>query len=156
VGREVTCNLTDLGIPLDSTGVVNADLIYSIDGGAEDTLAMILVGGDPSDGTWEGILPGIDAGQTMDYRIECCDMQGLQNLPAMIPVSYTVMEKTGDVLFVNDDYYGNGYSYDVISDVIPTADWWDIPTNGEPDASVMGAGYNVIIWNTWEYSMRRS
>jgi hypothetical protein len=152
VGREVTCHLTDLGIPLDSTGVVNADLIYSVDGGAEDTLAMTLIGGDLSDGTWEGILPGINAGQTMDYRIECYDMQGLQNLPAMIPVSYTVMEKTGDVLFVNDDYYGDGYSYDVISDVIPTADWWDIPTNGEPDASVIGAGYDVIIWNTWEYS----
>ena len=152
VGREITCNLSDLGIPLDSTGVASADLIYSIDGGTEDTLVMILVGGDPSDGTWESILPGIDAGQTMEYRIECYDMQGLQNLPAMIPVGYTIMEKTGNVLFVNDDYYGGGYSYDVISDVIPTADWWDIPTNGEPDASVMGAGYDVIIWNTWEYS----
>ncbi len=153
VGREVTCNLTDLGIPLDSTGVMNADLIYAVDGGANDTIPMTLVGGDETDGTWAAILPGIDAGSSMEYYIECYDMQGLQNLPAMIPVSYTIMEKTGDVLFVNDDYYGEAYAgYDVISDVIPTADWWDIPTNGEPDASVLGAGYNVIIWNSWEYS----
>lgn len=153
VGREVTCNLTDLGIPLDSTGVVNADLIYSVDGGTEDTLAMTLIDGDPSDGTWAAILPGINAGQSMEYHIECYDMQGLQNLPAMIPVSYTVLAKSGDVLFVNDDYYGAGYAgFDVIADVLPTADWWDIPSNGEPDASVLGAGYNVIIWNSWEYS----
>jgi hypothetical protein len=152
VGRAVTCNLTDLGIPLDSTGVVRADMIYSV-GGAEDTLPMTLIGGDPSDGTWEAILPGIDVGQTMTYHIECYDMQGLQNLPAMTPVSYTVLEKTSDILFVNDDYYGVGYAgYDVISDVIPYADWWDIPSNGEPDASVLGAGYRVMIWNTWEYS----
>ena len=153
-GREVTVTLSDLGIPLDSTGVTEAWLFYSIDGGADDSLSMILISGDPSGGVWKTILPGLNAGQTMEYYVTCFDMQGLQNLPAMSPVSYTVKAKSGDVLFVNDDYYGGGFSYDVISDVIPQADWWDIPTDGEPDASVMGAGYNVIIWNSWEYSGR--
>jgi len=151
-GREVTATFSDLGIPLDSTGVVAGNLFYSIDGGAYDTLSMTLISGDPASGVWKAILPGINAGQTMDYYINCFDMQGLENLPAMIPVSYTVKEKTGDILFVNDDYYGGGYSYDVITDVIPTADWWDIPSDGAPDNSVLNAGYNVIIWNSWEYS----
>jgi hypothetical protein len=68
------------------------------------------------------------------------------------PASYTIKERASDVLFVNDDYYGGGYSYDVISDMIPLADWWDNPSDGQPDNSVINAGYNVIIWNSWEYS----
>ncbi len=152
-GREVTATLSDLGIPLDSTGVTEAWVYYSIDSDTLwDSLAMTIISGDSSSGVWKAILPGINAGQTMDYYITCFDMQGLENLPAMNPASYTIKEKIGDVLFVNDDYYGGGYSYDVISDVIPTADWWDIPSDGSPDNSVLNAGYNIIIWNSWEYS----
>ncbi|MCK4574825.1 hypothetical protein KAU34_00285, partial [candidate division WOR-3 bacterium] len=53
---------------------------------------------------------------------------------------------------VNDDYYGGSYSYDVIADVLPTADRWEILVDGLPDSSVLLAGYIVIIWNTWERS----
>ena len=150
-GREVTATLSDLGIPPDSTGVTDAWVHYNIDGGGWDSLSLTIISGDPSDGVWKAILPGLNAGQTMEYYFHCYDMQGLISVapPPANPASYTIREKTGDVLFVNDDYYGGGYSYDVISDVIPTADMWDIPTDGEPDASVMLADYNVIIWNSW-------
>jgi len=153
-GREVTATFSDLGIPLDSTGVTEAWLYYTIDGGALDSLSMTLISGDNSYGVWKAILPGINAGQTMEYYFTCYDMQGLSTTdpnPAT-PASYTIREKTGDVLFVNDDYYGGDYSFDVISDVIPTADQWDIPSDGAPDNSDMLAGYDVIIWNSWEYS----
>ncbi len=153
-GREVTATLSDLGIPEDSTGVTDAWVHYRIDGGAWDSLSLTIISGDPSYGVWKAILPGINAGQTMEYYFHCYDMQGLISIdpPQANPVSYTIREKTGDVLFVNDDYYGGGYSYDVIADVVPTADYWEIPSDGPPDASVMLAGYNVIIWNSWEYS----
>ncbi|GAJ03914.1 unnamed protein product, partial [marine sediment metagenome] len=83
----------------------------------------------------------------------CYDMQGLLTVaPPPYTASYTIREKTDDVLFVNDDYYGGSYSYDVIADVLPTADRWEIPVDGLPDSSVLLAGYNVIIWNTWERS----
>ncbi|MCK4585596.1 hypothetical protein KAU13_09300, partial [candidate division WOR-3 bacterium] len=150
-GREVTATLSDLGIPPDSTGVTDAWVHYNIDGGVWDSLSLTIISGDPSYGVWKAILPGINAGQTMEYYFHCYDMQGLLSVapPPANPASYTIREKTGDVLFVNDDYYGGGYSYDVIADVVPTADYWEIPSDGPPDASVMLAGYNVIIWNSW-------
>ena len=153
-GREVTATFSDLGIPLDSTGVVSAWCHYRVDGGAWDSLAMTIISGDGAYGVWKAILPAISAGSTMEYYFSCKDMQGLEttNPPAGNPASYTIKAKSGDVLFVNDDYYGDGYSYDVISDVLPGADQWDISSDGVPDASVLLAGYNVIIWNTWEYS----
>jgi len=153
-GRTVTATFSDLGIPLDSTGVVEGWTHYRIDGGVWDSLSMAIVSGDSSYGVWEATLPGINPGHTMEYYFSCQDMQGLRTVepPAGNPCSYTTREKTDDILFVNDDYYGDGYSYDVIADVIPTADRWEIPTDGIPDSSVLLAGYSVIIWNTWEYS----
>jgi hypothetical protein len=150
--REVTATFSDLGIPLDSTGVVEGWAHYSIDGGAYDSLSMYIISGDSAYGVWKATLPGINPGQTMEYYFSCVDMQGLENVSPMNPVSYTIKEKTDDILYVNDDYYGDAYSYDVIADVIPTADRWDIPGEGLPDSSVLLAGYNVIIWNSWEYS----
>ncbi len=153
-GREVTATLSDLGIPEDSTGVTDAWVHYRIDGGAWDSLSLTIISGDPSYGVWKAILPGINAGQTMGYYFHCYDMQGLISVAPSPgnPVSYTIREKTSDILFVNDDYIGSPYSYDVISDVIPHADMWDNLTDGAPDNSVINAGYNVIIWNSWERS----
>ncbi len=153
-GRKVTATLSDLGIPLDSTGVVEAWVHYCIDSGMWDSLSMYIISGDSSYGVWEETLPGINPGQTMQYFFSCKDMQGLITVDPSWwnPVSYTIREKTDDVLFVNDDYYGGSYSYDVIADVLPTADRWEIPDYGLPDSSVLLAGYNVIIWNTWERS----
>ena len=153
-GRKVRATFSDLGIPFDSTGVVKGWTHYRIDGGVWDSLSMYIISGDSAYGVWKVILPGINPGHTMNYYFSCKDMQGLiATAPAPSnPCSYTIKEKTDDVLFVNDDYYGDGFSYDVISDVIPTADRWEIPTDGLPDSSVLLAGYNAIIWNTWEYS----
>ncbi len=153
-GREVTATFSDLGIPLDSTGVAEGWTHYRIDGGSWDSLSMILISGDSSYGIWEATLPGINPGQTMDYWFSCFDLQGMRTSdpPSGNPVSYTIREQNGDVLFVNDDYYGGSYSYDVIADVIPNADRWEIPTDGVPDSSVILAGYDVIIWSTWELS----
>ncbi|MCK4584184.1 hypothetical protein KAU13_02080, partial [candidate division WOR-3 bacterium] len=152
IGRKVTATFSDLGIPLDSTGVVEAWVYYCIDSGMWDSLSMYIISGDSSYGVWEETLPGINPGQTMDYYFSCKDMQGLITFEPFPPCSYTIKEKTDDILFVNDDYYGPPYSYDVIADVIPTADRWEIPVDGLPDSSVLLAGYNVIIWNTWERS----
>jgi len=153
-GRTVTATFSDLGIPLDSTGVVEGWVHYRIDDGMWVSLSMAIVSGDSAYGVWEATLPGINPGHTMYYYFTCKDMQGfITTDPAPSnPCSYTIKEKTDDVLFVNDDYYGGSYSYDVIADVIPTADRWEIPTDGLPGSSVLLAGYNVIIWNTWERS----
>ncbi len=150
-GRAVTATLSDLGIPLDSTGVVEAWVHYRIDGGVWDSLSMYIISGDSAYGVWEETLPGINPWQTMEYYFSCMDMQGLITVEPSPgnPCSYTIREKTDDVLFVNDDYYGGSYSYDVIADVVPTADRWEIPVDGQPDSSVLLAGYIVIIWNSW-------
>jgi hypothetical protein len=155
-GRKVTATFSDFGIPIDSSGVVEGWTHYRIDGGSWDSLSMLLISGDSTYGVWEATLPGINPGQTMEYFFSCLDMQGLRvyEPPSGLPISYTIKEKTDDILFVNDDYYGGSYSYDVIGDVIPTADRWHIPDDGVPDSSVLLAGYDVIIWNTWELSGR--
>jgi len=153
-GRAVTATFSDLGIPLDSTGVVEGWIHYRIDGGGWDSLSMTMISGDSAYGVWGATLPGINPGHSMEYYFSCKDMQGLATFapPPGNPCSYTIKEKTDDILFVNDDYYGDGYSYDIIADVIPLADRWEIPIDGLPDSSVLLAGYNVIIWNTWERS----
>jgi|GEM_PF-2484634 len=153
-GRTVTATFSDFGIPPDSTGVVEGWTHYRIDDGMWVNLSMGIISGNSAYGVWEATLPGINPGHTMYYYFSCKDMQGLIAVapPPGNPCSYTIKGKTDDILFVNDDYYGGSYSYDVIADVIPTADRWEIPTNGLPDSSVLLAGYNTIIWNTWERS----
>ena len=153
-GRKVTATFSDLGIPPDSTGVVEGWVHCCIDSGMWDSLSMYIISGDSSYGVWEETLPGINPGQTMEYYFSCTDMQGLITIEPSPgnPCSYTIKEGTDNVLFVNDDYYGGAYSYDVIADVVPTADRWEIPVDGQPDSSVLLGGYNVIIWNTWERS----
>lgn len=153
-GREVTAHLSDLGIPLDSTGVVEANLCYWVnrDTLPPDTLEMTLISGTSGDGVWKAILPPASAGDEVEYFVLCKDMQGLVTSTELNSWSYTLREKVYDVLFVNDDYYGGDYSFDAVSWVEPETDHWDVDSYGIPDASVILAGYDIIIWNTWDGS----
>jgi hypothetical protein len=152
--RPVTATFSDFGIPPESSGVAVGRIFYRIDNGSWDSIPMSIISGDSTYGVWEGILPGINPGQRMEYYFKCIDYQGfsiIEPFPGN-PVSYMIRERTSDILFVNDDYYGGSFSYDVVSDVISTADQWEINTDGVPDSSVLLAGYNVIIWNSWGLS----
>lgn len=150
-GRYVEAYAWDIGVPLDSSLVGAMDLIYDVNGGAEDTIALTLVSGGPDAGTWAGYLPPASAGDTVSYYISGVDVQGVETVTA--PSSYVIRagQPTAELLFVNDDYYGfNGY--DPVDAVVPDSvyDFWDAGSYGLPDASVINFGYKAILWTTWD------
>jgi hypothetical protein len=148
--RVVSTEMTDFGIPLDSTGVELAELTYSINGGGPNVLTMSMVSGDSSNGIWEATIPGQSVGDTVCYFVEGTDYQGASVTSATH--CYVIRAGTPNqcVLFVNDgEYYPGSGLYDVIDSVLATYDYWDSDAWGTPDASVINFGYTQIVWFTW-------
>jgi len=150
-GRYLEAYAWDIGVPLDSSLVGAMDLVYDVNGGAEDTVALTLISGTPAAGTWAGYLPPASAGDTVNYYISGVDVQGVGTVTG--PSSYVIRagQPTAELLFVNDDYYGfNGY--DPVDAVVPDSiyDFWDAGSYGLPDASVINFGYKAMLWNTWD------
>ena len=149
--RYVTAHITDIGVPAESVGVDEARILYSVNGGPEDTLSMFLVSGTIEDGDWAGFLPSATANDTVEYSISVVDLQGAETVTAPWTYVIRVGQSTAELLFVNDDYYGfNGH--DPVDAVVPDSvyDFWEADQYGLPDSSVIHFGYTAILWNTWD------
>ena len=153
-GRFVTCYLTDIGVPSDSTGVGAARILYGVNNDSvfTDTVSMTLVSGTIEAGEWAGYLPPASAGDIITYSVSGVDLQGVESATNPIDYQIRVGQSTAELLFVNDDYYGAGFIYDPVDAVIPDSIWdyWDAGSYGLPDASVIHFGYKAILWNTWD------
>ncbi len=151
--RTVTATITDVGIPLDSSGVKEAGIVYWLNGDSStmDTVQMTLVEGDSVDGTWSGDIPGQSAVTTVDYYVYAIDYQG--KVVESSVWEYVILERTPGypVLFIidSDEYYGSPFSPDVMDFVYDSFDVWDAYYYGPTDSSVLFAGYSSIVWVTW-------
>ena len=65
---DIKINATSLG----GKTISAIDFVYSISGGADNTIAMT----DNGDGTWSVTCPKIPLGSTLDYRVETTDYLG--------------------------------------------------------------------------------
>ncbi|HID93877.1 MAG TPA: T9SS type A sorting domain-containing protein [bacterium (Candidatus Stahlbacteria)] len=149
--REVKAHITDLiGDPWNLMGVKAALLFYSVNSENFNSVDMVLISGDSTDGVWSAAIPGVNPGDTVRYYVVAIDHQNASN--ASQTYRYIVRRGTmGNILFYNDDYYG--IIYDPIDVVYGDyVDYW----NGEwgiPDSSVINfydgkRGQNIIIWNS--------
>jgi hypothetical protein len=150
-GRNVSVSAWDIGVPGDSVGVAVMDIIYSVNSGTEDTVAMTRTAGDSTDGTWSGYLPSVAAWDTVSYYFYAVDYQGIPSVSNATSYVIRAGKSTAELLFINDDYYAfNGY--DPIAAVVPDSiyDLWEAGDYGLPDVSVINFGYKAILWNTWD------
>jgi hypothetical protein len=72
----------------DPSGVAAAALVFTVDGGAPQTLAMTPLGGD----TWQADLPGQPAPASVLYYIEASDASPAGNSGATAGCSYAVLQ----------------------------------------------------------------
>ncbi|TKJ40841.1 hypothetical protein CEE37_07720 [candidate division LCP-89 bacterium B3_LCP] len=148
---EITATITDQ-IAGGDPGVVDfANLIYSVDGGDEQTVAMTNVGDE-----YSGEIPAQAVGSMINFRVEAEDNTGH---PALAPgpggYNFSYLEPSGaKILLVNDTggrYDGivytnalasNGYDYD----------YWLIDGGSPDDQGYPGddvvntTNYNSIVW----------
>jgi hypothetical protein len=149
-GRYVEAALWDIGVPSESTGVLGARILYTVNGGVEDTLPLTLISGTRASGTWAGYMRPAAVGDTVSYRISALDLQGAEKVGSARSYVIRAGQSTAELLFVNEDYYG--ITCDPVAAVVPDSvyDRWESSDYGLPDASVLGFGYKAILWNTWD------
>lgn len=141
--RTVNIAADDFGVPEDSSGTETCVIEYQVNGGSVNQVftTMIPGSGDSTDGLWNGDIPGVSAGDTVDYWVVTTDYQGAA--ATSLVYSYIIEQgDPGDFLFVD-----NGYTYGVIPDfygLVDTVDVW----YGYPDASVI-AFYNTVVIRDW-------
>ncbi|HEX9970981.1 MAG TPA: T9SS type A sorting domain-containing protein, partial [bacterium] len=128
-------------------GVATAEMFYSINGGAEQKVAMTLASGTNTDGTWSAVLPSgyVNPGDVCALRFEATDKPGL--MTALNGGSFRYFSKTADVLFYyNDnsfetadakDYYWNEPKEWLF-------DTWDGTTDGAAQIALLDM-YDYIV-----------
>ena len=160
----VYANLSDFGVPSDSSGVEYAELMVWVGSNATDTLhiPMTLVSGDSTNGTWEGVYQpatALNVGDTVFYTVWARDYQGAVNYFGRTYFFSTLQQGTNQILYVLDAgaatrqrnidfasvFQALGYQVDV----------YDAYHWGPPDASVLlGQGgfsqpYQAVFWTGW-------
>ena len=86
--RAVTAAITD------ASGVQSASLLYSINGGAQQSAAMAPAGGN----NWTGTLPGVAAPGTMAYQVSAVDASSNHNSSSSSPCQYNLLALVAPVL----------------------------------------------------------
>lgn len=138
-----------------SPGQVTAvDLVYSVDGGTEVTVAMTHTTGD----NYEANIPAVPVNSLINYRVEADDNAGHHAVaPSVAGYNFSYRAPSGAaILLVNDagDHDGeslyryalesNGYAYDFW--YIASGDAEDM---GYPGADVINTtNYKTVIWYT--------
>ena len=81
--------VTVTGAINDALGVTSVNLLYQINGGTTQTVAMTLIGGTPQDGTWEGVLPGSANanGNRIEYRVQALNSGGATATTNVVPAN---------------------------------------------------------------------
>jgi len=150
--RLVFAHCEDIGIPDESTGIQNALIEYSVNGGVISSVPMSLYSGDSTNGYWAGSIPGANVGDTVTYRTIATDYQGLADTTGWM--SYVIKGgRPGYALYIK----GNSIAiFNNYIEFIYYVDVWDISTDGPPDQSVFdfytptkGPGNSVVLWKGW-------
>ena len=105
--QTVEAIVTDDNPSGGDAGVASVDLIYSVDGGEEATVAMTNTSGD----LWTGDIPGQVPGSVITYHLKATDVNGLET--STLSVTYQIFEVTQQTLFIYDDatLYGLEWYY---------------------------------------------
>ncbi len=150
--RTVYMHSTDIGIPAESTGVQSIIIYYQVNGsGTWNSVNASIVAGDSADGWWAATIPGVNAGDYVDYYAVATDYQG--NSYQTLPYEYVILSGTaGNWLWIHDNYASwnpNNAGY--------SADEWDVDAYGTPDSAVLdyyihGGGTRFVFWNEWSPS----
>ncbi|MCK4577054.1 hypothetical protein KAU34_11650, partial [candidate division WOR-3 bacterium] len=120
-------------------------LYYSVNGGSEDSvISLNPVSGDSMDGIWQVDIPGVLAGDTVDYYVFGKTYDDKADTSQTY--TYAILEGTpGNFLYVKND--------NDPADILPeywldTCDFWDFEEYGNPDSSVI-TFYNTVVWRDW-------
>ncbi len=147
----VSAFIQDYGAPPESSGVAWARLYWMIDYDSLtlDSTEMVLVSGDSAAGTYEGIIPGGNVGDTITYWVCAEDIQGERDPELYITRREFVIREPSpdaDVLVVIDDPSYGTQTPDAISTVYPDHDpWYPDEYHGVPDSSVI-FHYPTLVW----------
>ena len=157
--RKVQVNLVDiLGVPIEQTGVAWDSLYYSVNCGPWNAVACSLVSGDPTDGIWEGTIPGVSVYDHVDYYHVAGDLQGATTQGTMH--SYKVIKGSNlHILYVVESgaYYGMAPDA-VAAGAQDFVDYWFARDYGTPPKEVIDFytpgtkgphGQPIIVWHGW-------
>ncbi len=136
-------------------GVVDeVRLIYTVDGGAENTVIMPNTGGD----TYEGDLPAVGVGSLINFRVEADDDQNHTSVAPSITGYYFTYRQPSEakILLVNDsgDTEGEALYVNTLNDNSFYFDYWIINPGDPGDMGYAGAdvfnttNYRTILWFT--------
>ncbi len=92
----------------NQAGVASANLVYKVNDGEWNTVAMTLASGDDKDGVWEGVVPAgiMSPGDVLTYKFTATDKAGASS--EIFGGSYGYFKKFNEILvFYNDD--GSSY-----------------------------------------------
>ncbi len=119
------------------------DLVYSIDGGDEVTVAMTAT----SDTTYTAVIPGQAGGTTVQYYIVATDAGGSFVTDIY---EYFIYAPSTDLLFILNNemdasgYPGMYYLYNGVGSLWYWPDFWESGVNGLPTAELL-AFYDIVI-----------
>ncbi|TKJ40818.1 hypothetical protein CEE37_07590 [candidate division LCP-89 bacterium B3_LCP] len=149
-----TATITDMdstGIP-GSGQIVEARLIYSVDGGSEQTVIMVNTIGD----TYVGDIPSVSVGSLINFRVEAEDNGGrLAIAPGPGGYNFTYLQPSGaTILLVNDSGNTDGESFymNALEGAGYAYDYWyidpdDLYDMGYPGDDVINTSiYSTVIW----------
>ncbi len=150
----ISATITDMdSTQLPGSGhVAQARLIFSIAGASPDTVLMTNTSGD----LYEGQIPGVSANQTINFRVEAEDDNGLTSLaPGLAGYNFAYRQPSGAaILLVNDagNHDGESFYCDALEDAGYAYDFWYIAPGetgdmGYPGADVINADiYDCLLW----------
>jgi hypothetical protein len=153
--RTITANVTDFGVPAESSGVGEAWLFYYLndDLGTLDSLAMTLDSGTVIDGYWNATIPAQSANTEVTYYFKTLDIQGLDAISEPF-WSYYLGQGHPDHILFHIRSLNDLEAHDPVSAVRSQVDMWGEGECGVADSTVFeyyitGPGENGIIYLDW-------
>ena len=128
-----------------SAGVSSATVHYSSDGwSSEMTVSMMMESGTSNDGRWVADIPGISAGNVMDYYVEAVDVNNNSN--TSWTYSIHIFDVLGNALFINnsDNFFDESIMDMYLAGVDVDVDYLDTKVTGNPGVDFLRE-YNIII-----------
>jgi len=102
-GREVVATITDDNPSGGNAGVQTAEVVYTIDGGAEQSVTMTKGTGDE----YAATIPGQSPGSTIAYKVVATDVEG--NVGETPVYEYMIFLPVNSVLILNNSGYSMGW-----------------------------------------------
>ena len=128
-----------------SAGVSSATLHYSSDGwSSEMMVSMTMESGTSGDGRWVADIPGISAGNVVDYYVEAVDVNNNSN--TSWTYSTHIFDVLGNALFINnsDNFFDESIMDMYLAGMDVDVDYLDTKITGNPGVDFLRE-YNIII-----------